>query len=227
MANVVIVAGDTGTGKTRSLKNLNPEETFIINVMNKPLAFEGSKSMYSKEKKNIHHTDKYSDIVQLIKGIVDKKPEIKNIIIDDIGFSMTTEFFERAKESGYSKFAEMGLHMQQILDTCKNIEREDVNVALLFHEDDKSSNNIVTERKLKLIGQMLDDKYNPAALVPVCLYTHVVFNDKGTADYSFITNRALVDGVIVPAKSPEGMFDTLLIPNDLQLVFGKMNDYFK
>lgn len=225
MANIVIVAGDTGTGKSRSIKSLNPEETFIINVMNKPLSFEGSRGMYSKEKKNIHHTDRYSEIIQIIKGILDKKPEIKNIIIDDLGYSMTTEFFERSKESGYTKFAEMGMHMQQILDTCKNIERDDMNIALMFHEDEESSGGIKTKKKLKLIGQMLDDKYSPLGLVPVCLFTNVTFNDKGVAEYSFLTNRAMVDGVIIPAKSPEGMFE-LTVPNDLKFIFEQMNKYF-
>lgn len=225
MANILIIAGDTGTGKSRSVKNLKPEETFIINVMNKPLSFAGSRGMYSKDKKNIHHTDKYSEIIQLIKGIIDKKPEVKNIIIDDLGYSMTTEFFERSKESGYTKFAEMGMHMQQILDTCKNIEREDLNIALIFHEDEESSGGIKTKKKLKLIGQMLDDKYTPLGLVPVCLFTNVTFNDKGVAEYNFITNRAVVDGVVVPAKSPEGMFQ-LIIPNDLEFVFEEMNKYF-
>jgi hypothetical protein len=225
LANIVIVAGDTGTGKSRSIKNLNPDETFIINVMNKPLSFEGSRAMYSKDKKNIHHTDRYSEIIQIIKGILEKKPEIKNIIIDDLGYSMTTEFFERSKESGYTKFAEMGMHMQQILDTCKNIERDDMNIALMFHEDDESSGGIKTKKKLKLIGQMLDDKYSPLGLVPVCLFTNVTFNDKGTAEYNFLTNRAMVDGVIIPAKSPEGMFE-LTVPNDLKFIFDKMNNYF-
>ncbi len=218
-----MIVGDTGTGKSRSIKTLNPDETFIINVMNKPLSFAGSRTMYSKDKKNIHHTDKYSEIVQLIKGIVEKKPEIKNIVIDDLGYSMTTEFFERSKESGYGKFAEMGLHMQQILDTCKNIERE-MNIALIFHEDDESSGGVKTKKKLKLIGQMLDDKYTPLGIVSICLFTDVAFNDKGAAEYRFITNRALVDGVIVPAKSPEGMFE-LTIPNDLNYVFEQIGKY--
>ncbi len=72
---------------------------------------------------------------------------------------------------------------------------------------------------------MLDDKYSPLGLVPVCLFTNVTFNDKGTAEYNFLTNRAMVDGVIIPAKSPEVMFE-LTVPNDLKFIFDKMNNYF-
>ena len=82
MANVIIIAGDTGTGKTRSLANLNPDETAVINVLNKKLPFKGSGNMYSTEKKNIFTMDKWSDIVKTIQSI---PPTIKTLVIDDIG----------------------------------------------------------------------------------------------------------------------------------------------
>lgn len=82
MANVIIIAGDTGTGKTRSLANLNPDETAVINVLNKKPPFKGSGNMYSTEKKNIFTMDKWSDIVKTIQSI---PPTIKTLVIDDIG----------------------------------------------------------------------------------------------------------------------------------------------
>lgn len=100
MSKVIIVAGDTGTGKTRSLLNLNPKETYIFNTLNKALPFKGSNSLYNAENKNMYSTDNYAEIVNILNGLNTKRPEIKNIIIDDLGFVMLGEFFTRSAESG-------------------------------------------------------------------------------------------------------------------------------
>ena len=92
MANVIILAGETGTGKTRSIQGLNPEETAIVNVLNKPLTFKTA-----KEYKNIFHKDKWNDIVAIIKNTPAK---ISNLVLDDIGYVMTGELFDRSSEAG-------------------------------------------------------------------------------------------------------------------------------
>jgi len=91
---------DTGSGKSTSLKNLDPKATYIINTLNKPLPFKGSKSLYNAENRNIKETDNYSELLGLMKGINEEAKHIKNLILDDIGFIMTTELFARAKETG-------------------------------------------------------------------------------------------------------------------------------
>lgn len=100
MSKVLIVAGDTGTGKTRSLLNLNPKETYIFNTLNKALPFKGSNNLYNAENKNMYSTDNYSEIINILNGLSTKRPEIKNIVIDDLGFVMLGEFFARSAESG-------------------------------------------------------------------------------------------------------------------------------
>lgn len=225
MSKVVIIAGDTGTGKSTSIKNLKPTETYIINVLNKPLPFKGSKSMYNEANKNIANVSDWGTVKTLIEGVAKNRPEIKNIIVEDIGFVMTTELFQRSKETGYTKFTDIGVHMQQILDTAKN-QRDDLNVALLFHDEDDTSDKLKVGKKLKTIGQMLEDKYNPLAIVSVALFTNVSFDKDGKADYGFITNRTLMNNILIPAKSPEGMFESIKIPNDLALVFKAMDDYY-
>lgn len=226
MANVIIVVGDTGSGKSTSVATLNPKETFIINTLNKPLPFKGSKTNYSVENKNVYSTDNYAKVIAAI-GKVDKdRPEIKNLILDDIGFVMLGEFFEKAGEKGYDKFAHMGQHMQQIINTAKNC-RDDLNVVMMFHEDDDVSDRIKVGKKVKLIGMMLEDKYNPLAIVTICLFTNVNFNEKtGEAEYTFITQRCKVEGLLIPAKTPQGMFDSVRIPNDLSLVLNKVKEYY-
>jgi len=225
MANVIIVAGEVSTGKSASLQNLNPEETFVVNVLNKPLPFRGSKKVYNPEKKNTLHTDNYATIVQLLNGIEKSMPHIKTIVLDDVGAVMTSEFFARADEIGYGKFAEMGQHMQKVIVAAKNLS-DKINVVFMFHVDNVVSNRVVIAKQLKLIGQMLDDKYNPLSVVTICLFTDVDFTEEDGATYSFITNRCSLQGVEIPAKSPQGMFDNLRIPNDLKSVFDKMENFY-
>ena len=226
MANVVLVIGDTGTGKSTSVKSLIPAETYIINVLNKPLPFKGSGSLYNGENKNISTTDSYNKVLDILKAINDKAPHIKNIILDDVGFVATTEFFNRASEKGFDKFTDIGVHMQRIIEYCKNM-RSDLNVCLMFHEDDDVSDKIKIGKKVKLIGMLLEDKYNPLAIVSVALFTDVSFDKEGKAEYNFITQRTQTRGQIIPAKSPEGMFENVKIPNDLSIVFQKMKEYYE
>lgn len=223
MGKVIIVAGDSGTGKSTSIKTLNAEETFLINVLGKPLPFKGSEKQYT-DTNSICVLD-YKDVVAVIEA-VNKKSNIKFLIIDDIGFVMQEEFFARSAESGFTKFSDVGVHMQKIVKTANSC-RADLNIALMFHDDDETNpNKTLTKKKLKTIGNLLEDKYNPLATVSVCLFTDVEFDKNGVASYNFITNRTLVKGVETPAKSPQGMFSELKIPNDLNLVFTKMNEYY-
>lgn len=229
MANVIIVAGDTGTGKTTSLENLNSEETFLINVLNKPLPFKGSKGKYNIEKKNLAPTDNY-DVVQknldiLFTKIKTGEKKTKNIIIDDSLFLMTTELFDRSRETGFTKFTEIGKHMQELIKKCIYCEL-DINIVFMFHTEDDYNEKTKVGKKIKTIGQLLEDKYNPIATVTTCLFTNVSYNENKEAQYCFLTNRTLIDGIEIPAKSPKGMFD-LRISNDLSLVFSKMENYYK
>lgn len=225
MAKIVLVIGDTGTGKSTSIKSLNPKETFILNTLNKDLPFKEYKKHYNKENKNIHSTQDYKNVIATLKAIPTSKPEVKNIVIDDIGFVITKEFFQRALEKGYEKFSEMGLHMQQILETAMLLP-EDIYVFVMFHSDDEISDRIKVGKKVKLIGMMLEDKYNPLAIVSISLFTNVTFDDNDKPTYNFITNRTNINGQVIPAKSPEGMFEELMIPNDLDYVKKKIEEYY-
>lgn len=226
MARVILIVGDTGTGKSRSIKTLDSKETYIFNTLGKDLTFKGSGALYNKGNKNLFSTQDYKKLIATLKQVPEALPHIKNIVIDDIGFVAVKEFFDRALEKGYDKFVEVGVHMQQIIETCKALP-ENITIFLMFHEDDQMSDRIKVGKKVKLIGQMLEDKYNPLAIVSVCLFTHVTFDQDDKAKYSFITNRTNINGQIIPAKSPEGMFDELEIPNDLALVKTKIEEYYK
>src|SRR5665213_393234 len=103
MSNASLIIGESGTGKSTSIRNLNPSETFIINVLNKPLPFKGYKSFYTKisadaKTGNYYSSDDYQRIEQLIKKVNAERPEIKTLIIDDFQYLMANEFMRRALE---------------------------------------------------------------------------------------------------------------------------------
>lgn len=100
MANVCLILGKTGTGKSTSIQGLAPEETVIFNVLKKRLPFKGSKSLYNGEKKNLFNIDDYATMVTYMQSIDKSATHVKNIIIDDGTYIMRKEYFKTAKISG-------------------------------------------------------------------------------------------------------------------------------
>lgn len=100
MSNFVIVAGASGSGKSTSVKGLDPDETIVINVLNKRLPFKGSAKSYGRETNNLFHVTSWSNVVKLLDNISAKAGNVRNIVIDDGIYIMRTEFFDRSDEKG-------------------------------------------------------------------------------------------------------------------------------
>lgn len=224
MANVVLIVGESGTGKSTSIESLNAKETFLINCANKPLPFKGSAEKY-KTGINTVATYDANTIVGLLNEISAKRPEIKNIIIDDANFIMTELFFKKSQETGFTKFTDIAKAFQSVLSAAKNLKPE-LNVAVFMHEENIASNSIIVGKKPKTVGKLVDDQYSPEAVVSIALYTSVLFGKDGQPEYQFITNRCIVNGVTTPAKSPKGMFPTLKVDNNLEEVFTAARNYY-
>lgn len=217
MSNTSIIIGESGTGKSTSIRNLKPEETFIINVLNKPLPFRGYKNMYTRVSSdgvtgNYYASDVYENIDLVVKKINAKRPEIKTLIIDDFQYLMAGEFMARALERGYDKFSEIGKHAYDLLKLLPTL-RDDLDIFVLTH----SEANEHGKMKVKTIGKMLDDKITIEGMYAMVLQTELT-----DGNYHFITQG---DSRHI-AKSPMGMFETRNIPNDLDFVKQKMNAYY-
>ena len=224
MANVVMLLGKSGTGKSTSIKTLNPDETVIVNVLGKKLPFKGSSALYNTEKKNLFRIEDYQQMINLLQAC-DKQPHIKNIVLDDCIYIMRKEFFKRAKEAGYSKFTELAQHFQQVISSCEQL-REDINVFMILHSEDVQSDKITTGYKVSTVGAMLDNQYNPIEVVPMVLYSAIKFDEKGKPSYGFYTHATMEGTIQIPAKTPDEMFADDFIPNDLGAVVKAMNEYY-
>lgn len=135
---------------------------------------------------------------------------------------MAFEFFRRAKEKGYDKYTDIGTNMFQILDTARKLRR-DLKVFTLFHEETVSE-GFNKKRKIKTIGTMVDNYLTIEGICTVVLFTNVKFDEKDRkSEYTFVTQT---DGTTT-AKSPQGMFETLEIPNDLNFVSLAIDKYNK
>ncbi len=226
MANVAIILGKSGTGKSTSIKTLDSNETIVVNPLRKRLPFKGSNGMYSKDKKNISFADNADKIIKILKSVDESMKNVKNIVIDDAIYIMRKEYFDRAKETGYNKYTDLAVHFQSIIETCETL-RDDLNVFLILHSEDVSSDGAIVSVKVSTVGSLLDKQYNPVEVVPMVLISDVEFDDKGVAKYGFITHKCLKKGIDIPAKSPDGMFEEDFIPNDLNYVIEKMNEYYQ
>lgn len=217
MSNITLIIGESGTGKSTSIRTLDPKETFVINVLDKPLPFKGAKKNYiaaTQEHPNGNYsaTDNYEKIISQIRYINQKRPDIKNIIIDDWQYIMANEFMRRAKEIGYGKFTEIAQHAWSVIAEANN-SRDDLFFFFLSHSDTDQFG----KARCKTIGKMLDDKITIEGMFTVVL--HAIVDDN---QYKFLTQ---VNGSYL-AKSPMGMFDNLMIPNDLGEIKKKMLEYY-
>lgn len=217
MSNTSIIMGESGTGKSTSIRTLDPATTFIINVMNKPLPFRGYKQHYRQLSPdgaagNYYFSDNYEYITRVVRLIETKRTEIKTLIIDDFQYLMASEFMSRALERGYDKFSEIGKHAFDLLKLLPGL-RDDLDIFILTH----SEANELGKMKIKTIGKMLDDKITIEGMYSMVLQTELT-----DGNYSFITQG---DARHI-AKSPMGMFENRNIPNDLAFVKQKMTNYY-
>lgn len=218
MADSVLIIAESGSGKSTSIENLNPAETFIINVANKPLPFPGWKKKYttwSKDnlKGNLYSNSNPSEIIACLNYINTKRPEIKTVVIDDFQYMSAFEFFDRAGERGYDKFTQIGAALANVAKTPAKL-RDDLMVFFLTHAEEATTLDGSKRVKAKTIGKMVDEKLTLEGLFSIVLFGKAKKGDEGAIRYVFETKNNGEN----TCKSPKGMFEEFEIPNDLNLV---------
>ena len=224
MGQGILIIGESGSGKSTAIESLDPKQTFIINVKNKPLPFKGWKTNYIPFNKdnpegNYIGTDDPSTMYKIMQHVSEKMPHIKNLIIEDFQYMAANEYMNRIKETGFQKFNDIGKNIYSVADLHNKL-RDDLVVAYLNHPDETTDAMGDRRVRAKTIGKMVDSVVTLEGLFTIVLFTKVKKGKEGM-EYSFITQS---DGATT-AKSPRGMFDTLEIPNDLNYVINKMNEY--
>ena len=223
----IAIVGESGSGKSTSLRNLNPEETFIISTTGKPLPFRGWRKKYpnfkmDENKKitgNYYVSSSWDKIIKILKVINLKMPHIKQVIIDDFQYVLSYEFVDRATEVGYTKFSELAQHAMEILRYSEQM-RQDCKMVFLTHSENVGD-ALNPKYVIKTVGKLLAEKVTLEGLFTYIFFTKVSEGDDGKMKYTLITNT---DGLCI-AKTPMGMFDELEIDNDLNEIIKVIDEY--
>jgi len=225
MSNLVLILGESGNGKSTSIKGLDPKETVIFNVLGKRLPFKGSNALYNENNKNLFKVDDWQTVITYLQGIDKSASHVKNIVIDDAIYLMRVEFFNRSKEVGFNKYNELADHFRKIIATCSSL-RNDLNIFMLMHTESIEADGSVIGYKCSSVGKLLDKMYRPEENVAITLFAQPKFDDKGIPAFGFYTHKMKINGIELPSKTPDGMFEEDFIPNDLGLVVKKMQEYY-
>ena len=212
MSRGILVMGESGSGKTTSLRTLNPETTFIIECDGKGLSWRGWKNQYAKDKKNYFETDNAPMIEDLLDRINSKLPNIKVVVIDTLNMIMVNDEIRRMKERGYYKWADWAACIWGLIDSAHHL-RDVLSVVCMAHTQTERDDSGYQFTRMKTSGKKLDklcveSKFS-TVLLSKCLDGEYIFETQ--ADKS-------------TAKSPMGCFEKQ-IPNDMDFVIRKMNEY--
>ncbi len=224
MAQSTLIIGNSGSGKSTSMRNLNPKETFIINPASKGLPFKGWKKKYtllSKEnlQGNMSYVYSAHGILKCMKHVSDKMPHIKVLIVDDLQFMSSFEYFERAHEKGYDKFTQIATNLAAVAKLPIDL-REDLYIFFMTHSEEIDINGVKFV-KAKTVGKMIDNSLTLEGLFSTVLFCNTKKLDDGSIKYGFDTRTNGAN----TCKSPMEMFEHSFIPNDIKHVIECMVKY--
>lgn len=211
MSIATLILGESGTGKSTSLRNLDPTKTLVLQAIRKPLPFKAPGFVhYDKERApqgNVFVTDQTPAILTAIN-----KTQRPIIVIDDFQYTMANEFMRRSAETGFGKFTDIGRNAWDIINAASSLA-DWKRVYILAHSETTDQGRI----KCKTIGKLLDEKLTVEGFFSIVLRTFV-----RDGDFWFSTKNNGSDTV----KSPIGLFDTDNVPNDLADVDSRICNFY-
>lgn len=206
----VLILGESGCGKSTSIRNLSVESTVIVQPIRKRLPFRNSFTEMTKEGGQIKATDNAEMIIKLITAAA--KAGKKALIIDDFQYVMANEFMRRSKEKSFDKFNDIGFNAWSIINHAQSVEG-DMRIYFMSHVETDMAGKV----KIKTIGKMLDEKITIEGMFTIVLGASV-----SDGKYTFLTQNNGSNTV----KSPMGMFEGLHIDNDLNEVDNTIIEYY-
>lgn len=215
MARIIGIMGESGAGKTTSMRNLDPATTYYFDCDKKGLSWRGWKKQYCPENKNYRATDLQSDVLSIMQGINDKCPNIKTIVIDTLNGIMVADEMRRSKEKGYDKWVDLAVAVYGIIDYALTM-RDDMTVIFICHSQTLRDDSGFMFTSIKTNGQKLS-KIGLETKFPIVLHAKCV-----DGQYLFETQANFST-----AKTPLGLFDEKTIPNDIRTVISALDEYEK
>lgn len=215
MAKVICIAGESGTGKTTSMRNLAPETSFYIDCDKKGLSWKGWKNQFNGDKKNYLVTDFPSVALTALKKL-DKEESFKKIkvcVIDTLNGLMVADEMRRTKEKGYDKWQDLAQSIYELVDYSLTM-RNDITVVFIAHTQTDHDDNGYMFTRIKTSGRKLDkitleSKFS-TVLISKCVDGRYVFETQ--ANFS-------------TAKSPMGAFENKEIDNDIVTVMKALEEF--
>lgn len=211
MSIATLILGESGTGKSTSLRNLDPAVTLLIQVVRKPLPFRSKGWGYRAAENpngNVFVSDEWQFIINLMK-----RTQRDIIVIDDLQYLLANEFMKRSDETGFQKFTDIGKHAWEVFTAAAGLP-DHKRVYLLSH----TQTDDFGHTKAKTIGKLLDEKITVEGLFTIVLRTVI---DGG--QYQFSTRNNGRDTV----KAPLGLFEHDRIDNDLAVVDETIYRYYE
>lgn len=211
MSAAILILGESGTGKSTSLRNMDPAHTLLIQSIRKPLPFRSNGWSYvsaANRGGNMLVCDQSAQIIAAMR-----KTSRSVIVIDDWQYILANEFMRRTDERGFDKFTDIGRHAWDTLTAAGDLPH-DKRVYILAHTQSDESG----KTKIKTIGKLLDEKITPEGMFSIVLRT-VVQN----GNYLFSTRNSGSDTV----KTPMGLFEEDFIDNDLAAVDAAIFNYYQ
>ena len=202
MGIAVLILGESGSGKSASMRNFTESDVRILNVASKPFPFRNVNKLKKADKAT------YS----MIKGAVSSGKSL-SYVVDDAQYLMAFESFEKANETGYTKFTNMAKNYEEMLRYIQEETTPDTIVYIMQHIETDENGKV----KAKTLGKMLDQQ-----LTIEGQFTIVLLCKADRNKHYFVTQS---DGTN-PCKSPMGMFDEIEIDNDLKLVDDAIREYY-
>ncbi len=210
---VICVMGESGSGKTTSMRNLDPKTTYYIDCDKKGLSWKGWKAQYNSDNKNYTKTDKQDTVLTLLKNINEKGLHIKTVVVDTLNGIMVADEMRRSKEKGYDKWLELGTAVYGIIDYALTM-RDDIIIVFVCHSQTIRDDSGYIFTSVKTSGKMLS-KIVLESKFPIVLYAKSV-----DGRYVFETQANFST-----AKTPLGMFADKEIDNDIAKVIEAVKEY--
>lgn len=213
MAKVICIAGESGSGKTTSMRNLDPKTTYYIDADKKGLSWKGWRQQYNDQNKNYYRCDDANVVRNYIRKLAKDCPRIKTIVVDTINGLMIADEMRRSKEKGYDKWVDLAACVWDLVCECYDY-RDDLTIIFTAHTQTDHDENGYTFTRIKTSGKKLDK------IVLESKFTTVLLAKCVDGKYLFETQARNST-----AKSPLGAFDSFEIDNDIAAVITALEEF--